>query len=581
MWPFDSSYPECKLVDLSDEYDFIIAGGGTAGCVLANRLSTDFKSRVLLVERGPLADSWASRVPLLSSDFASDGSRTFKCPSEYQPELGRNLELFGGSVLGGTSRINQMVYTRGSPAEYDAWRDAGRKGWGWEDMKPYFLKSERATYRCDPSVHGTNGEWYNTVPEDLHFPGFKKSSMTVEACRDVGLPFVSDLNSPDHPAFGCGQLHFTRDPQAHRNSTYHAFLPKRLAIERQGNLHICTNTLVEKLEFEVLPDGRQVARAVSLADDHGRKTVRAAKEIILCAGPLASPRILMLSGIGPSEHLKEHGINVVKDLPAVGSNLQDHFGVSVAFGIPMKESLVSLERWPWVFLIELIRYLRFGTGLLLAPVIQLAIFTSSSFLDATGMPSQTRRAEPNSLPDIEIEPMAYDSSDVPFDKSVGVYSFLNVLLRPQSSGTVRLSSSNPSSPSIIDPKYLSSASDLAPLRASLRLTLRICERMRARGYALEPLHDYAPEAEDDVTLDRFIRRRNRTTYHYSSTCRMAPEHDPKGGGVVDDELRVYGVERLRIADSSVFPWVLGAHLQAPTVAVAEKCADMIVNGRRE
>ena len=211
MWPFTPSYPEVKLHELSDQYDYIVVGelsifqtrkpaytcmiqgGGTAGCVLANRLSADMKTRVLVVERGPLADSWASRVPLFSSDFASDGSRTLKTPSVYQEILGHPLELYTGKGLGGTTRINQMLYTRGLPAEYDAWRNAGRKGWGWEDLKPFFLKSEHANYAADSSVHGKNGsctcrstrtgidhgtfstgEWHNSTNENFYFKGFDK-----------------------------------------------------------------------------------------------------------------------------------------------------------------------------------------------------------------------------------------------------------------------------------------------------------------------------------------------------------------------------------------------------------------------
>ena len=176
--------------------------------------------------------------------------------------------------------------------------------------------------------------------------------------------------------------------------------------------------------------------------------------------------------------------------------------------------------------------------------------------------------------------MAYDSGDSQvFDKSRGVFSFLNVLLHPESRGTVRLTSKDPAALLKIDPRYLSNPVDFAPLRASLRLTLRLRDRMRARGY---PLEDWeVPEGEDDASLDKYIvkLKRHRTTYHYASTCRMAPEDDPRGGGVVDDKLRVYGIQGLRIADSSIFPWVLGAHLQAPTVAIAEKCADMILKGR--
>ncbi|KZT63596.1 GMC oxidoreductase [Daedalea quercina L-15889] len=579
MWPFDW-YPELRAEDLLEQYDFIIVGGGTAGCVLANRLSTDSSNTVLLIERGPRADSWAARVPLFSSDFASDGSRTLKRPTVMQRELGRPILLFSGGSLGGTSRINQMLYTRGLPAEYDSWEEAGRKGWGWKDMGQYFVKSERALGMKEEGVHGTDGEWRNRTLGGFQFKGFEKA---VAASEAIGLPFIPDINSPSHPPFGCGRLYFTIDEKSRRNSSYHAFLPASLARARRANLHICTNALVEKVDVERLPNGRCIARGVTLLSQAGpnperRRHVRA-REIVLSAGPFGSPQILMLSGIGPSEHLKEHDIPVAKDLPAVGSNLEDHFGVSIGFFIPMQDSLLSLRTQPWRFLIELIKYLIWGTGWLLGPVLQLAIFAHSRMLDDMGKPTKLEKAPEERLPDIEIMPMAYASHDEPIPLNRGMFSFLNVLLHPKSKGTLRLSSADPRAPLVIDPCYLSNPDDYAPLRASLKLSLRLRDEMRARGYGLEDW--LQPESESDADLDDYIRRYNRTTYHYSSTCRMAPEDDPDGGGVVDDELRVYGVENLRVADTSILPHVLGTHLQAPAVAIGEKCADMILRSRRQ
>ncbi|KIK55976.1 hypothetical protein GYMLUDRAFT_263894 [Collybiopsis luxurians FD-317 M1] len=570
MWPVSKTYPELNLPQLRDDYDYIIVGGGTAGAVLANRLSASGKNTVLLVERGPIADTWASRVPLLSSDFASDGSRTRKTLSTHQNSLGRPIELFTGSVLGGTSRINQMIYGRGLPAEYDAWRDAGNPGWGWEDIKPYFLKSERALYSFSAD-HSTKGEWCNRASEPLAFPGFPH---VMEASKKVGLPQIDDINSPEHPAIGYGPLYFTRDQDQHRSSTFSAFLPRELVVQRSSRLHIVTATEAVKLTVNASLGGPSSVRCVDLKSRSSgqQRSITATREVILCAGPLSSPHLLMLSGIGPADHLNEKGIRIVKDLPSVGSNLQDHFGVSVAYEVPMSHSLVCLQKRPWVFFVEVFKYLFFGTGMLLAPVVQIVVFASSLLLSEEGMPKQTD-VKKDTLPDIEIMPMAYDSTDNP-EVSRGMFSFLNVLLHPQSKGTVRLSSANPSDPLIVDPQYLSNAADFAPLRASLKLTLRLHDRMVEQGY---PLVDYAiPAGEDDASLDKFIRKRNRTTYHYSSTCRMGPDSGKEDGGVVNEELVVHGFDNLRVADSSVFPWVLGTHLQAPTVAVAEKCADLIL-----
>ncbi|KAF5344214.1 hypothetical protein D9757_014410 [Collybiopsis confluens] len=271
----------------------------------------------------------------------------------------------------------------------------------------------------------------------------------------------------------------------------------------------------------------------------------------------------MLSGIGPASHLKEKEIGVVKDLPSVGSNLQDHFAVSVACEVPMSHSLVCLQKRPWIFSLELLKYLLFGTGMLLAPVVQVAVFASSLLLDEDGKPKAAAAASTEKktlLPDIEIMPMAYDSTDSP-ETSRGMFSFLNVLLRPKSKGTVRLSSADPSDPPVVDPQYLSNSDDYAPLRASLKLTLRLRDRMIEQGY---PMVDFGvPADEETASLDSFIRKRNRTTYHYSSTCRMGPDNGREDGGAVNEELFVHGFDNLRVADSSVFPWILGTHLQTP------------------
>ncbi|THG97214.1 hypothetical protein EW026_g4734 [Hermanssonia centrifuga] len=222
----------------------------------------------------------------------------------------------------------------------------------------------------------------------------------------------------------------------------------------------------------------------------------------------------------------------------------------------MSDSLVSLQAKPWLFFIALFQYLIWGTGLLLVPVSQLFLFLHTKILDESGTPVKASKAFSEPIPDVEIMPMAYDSSDQPFPKTKGVYSLLNCLLRPKSHGTVRLTSSDPNAPLSIDLRYLSDPKDITPLRASLKFSLRLRDKMREQGYKLVDWQ--VPASESDEDLDR-----------------MAPEHDPMGGGVVDDELKVYGVTNLRVADSSIFPWIPATHLQAPTVAVAEKCADML------
>ncbi|KAI8977857.1 alcohol oxidase [Trametes punicea] len=498
---------------------------------------------------------------------------------------GRSMEAYSGAVLGGTSKINGMLYMRGLPAEYDRWEaEGGVKGWGWDAMQKCFLKSEKADVEVE-GVHSTKGLWKTRTHADFYF---RASAEVLEAAKELGLPYIPDINSPSHPPFGCARLDVTIDENAHRHSTDRAFLPKKLALERMraGQLHICTGTIVERLVTERTAEGELVVTGVvvgpTVEGKHRSKprTIRVRKEVVLSAGPFGSPQILMLSGIGPAEHLKELGITIMKDLPAVGSNLQDHFGVTVEYNVRMWDSLHSLQKWPWRILIELVRYLIWGTGLMLLPIMQVAIFTHSKVLDDRGLPIKTERAFEEKLPDIEIMPMTCQSGDYAVGRlpkpSVN-FSLISTLLAPQSRGTVRLSSPDPRSPLVIDPAYLSNPADIAPLRASLKLSLRLRDRMRARGYMIQDA--LVPKSENDEDLDAWIRVYNRTTYHYSSTCRMGRLDDEKwdGGAVVDEQLKVYGVRRLRVADSSVFPWIPRTHTQVPAVAVAERCAEMILS----
>ncbi|KAA1467524.1 alcohol oxidase [Dentipellis sp. KUC8613] len=569
-----TAYPEVSLDDVRDDYDYIIIGGGTAGCVLANRLSADPTKTVLLVERGPSADTWVSRVPLFSMNFLASYSPSWKHTTVVQKELGRPLEFYTGSALGGSSRINICLYTRGLPAEYDALSAAGRQGWAWNDVLPYFVASEKSDVLDSPKIHGNQGEWRNRTLGSFSYPSYEAY---LKACQDLGFPYITDLNSAQEPSIGCARLDHTVDDYGHRHSTFRAFLPKDLALQRKANLHICTNTIVQKLDVRTDADGRKVAQGVYLASKGGssQRNVRASREVVICGGPFGSPKVLMLSGIGPAKHLKDMNIPVVKNLPAVGSNLQDHVMVDTAWRIPLKDSFSIYLVRPWLFIVAVIRHLLFGTGFLLGAMTQLSLFASSASLDKTGRPLQDQSTQKNTLPDLEILPGTHPHPNEEFDKKKGRFTLITVLLHPASKGTVRLASSDPEAPLVIDPAILTNSRDYSQLRAGVRLSLQLASQMHTgHAYPLDPLA--VPADSSDAAIDAHIRQRADTAYHYSSTCRMAPENDPDGGGVVDDQLRVHGVDHLRVADSSIFPWVLGTHLQAPAVMVAEKCADMIL-----
>ncbi|KAF8815497.1 GMC oxidoreductase [Phlegmacium glaucopus] len=556
-----SGFPERSLIDVEDEYDYIILGGGTAGCVIANRLS-EGGLKVLLVERGSVGDSWASRVPLFSQGHQSTDGRALRFNTIPQKHVNeRELELMAGNSLGGGTKINAMSYTRGLPAEYNAWSAAGRKGWSYDDLRDFFIKSE------------TDLDKEPDTPDNYH---------GVQATTMLGIPYIKDLNSPLEPAQGCAKLHYSIDARGHRSSTFSAFLPRNVVNERKATLHICTNATAFKIqtegEYQALR-ARSVLLRSTKKESPDRK-VRARCEIILCAGAFGSPQVLMLSGIGPEEHLKEHGIPLVQNLPGVGNYLQDHVSVPIQYCVPLEESLVKFQLRPWKIIKEIMRYILFGTGILLAPIIELSVYSQSRLLndnfEQKTRPKDRDSSLPENLPDIEIMALAFGSPE-PHKVLGGELAFLVANLRPTSLGSVKLASTDPLDNPIVDLNFLATENDWDVMRKGLKLGMRIGREMAALGYDIS--EHTIPQSDSDSDMDHFIRKYCRSTMHYCSTCRMAPEHSEDGttGGVVDDRLRVHGIRGLRVADASIFPEILSTHLAAPTVVVAEKCARMVLD----
>ncbi|KAI0753767.1 alcohol oxidase, partial [Fomes fomentarius] len=555
--------------------------GGTAGCVLASRLSEDPRITVLLIEQGPVEDTWI--VPLISSNPFRSGTiaRTW-WSLPIQGADNRYLEIMRGEALGGTSRINSLLYTRGCPGDYNRWKELGNDGWAYDDIESYFVKSEK-TRDHPPSRHrGKNGPWENR--QFTHIP-YRIMPYIHDAFKKAGIQRHQDLNSPDMPAAGTGVFDIMQDGSYHRQGVDRAFLPASLVQERRSRLKICTNTLVTKINLA--EDGGNVrAKGVHFEAFNTRKAgekyyAAAKREVILCAGAIGSPQLLMLSGIGPKEHLLSKGVPVVRDMPAVGSYLQDHIGVPLTFEVPINDSLHELEVSPLKVVKELVKYLFTGYSQLSLPMQGSATFLASRLLDKDHAVSNASAKDldtslPSNRPDLEIMHITNNATDYDIPGK-GIFTLLVAHITPKSYGSVRLATSNARARPDIDLGFFSNPEDYIALRKGIRFALRIAADVRKAGY---PIHDLiVPEAgSSDETIDAFVRTNLRTCFHYTSTCRMGKDAHGERPSVVDTELRVHGVRGLRVCDASVFPEIVGAHTTAPTVMVAERCADIIKRG---
>ncbi|KAI0633939.1 alcohol oxidase [Trametes polyzona] len=560
-------------------YDYIIVGGGTAGCVLASRLSEDPSVSVLVIEQGPVADTWASRVPLISGNPYRSGTVAATWWARPMPQVdGRSLQVMRGEALGGTSRINALLYTRGPPGDYNRWKELGCHGWGYSDLEPYFVKSEDTLSHPASQFRGKNGPWQNRQFNTFPYKIIKK---VIPAIEGANIPHFDDLNDPSDSAASIGSLDVIEDKCFQRSSTNRAFLPGSLAQERKARLKICTNTIAMRLDFARV-NGSLTAKGVHLEATNPRQAeftyyVRARREIVLCAGALGSPQILLLSGIGPKAHLEDQNVPVVLDMPAVGNHLQDHIGVPLTYQVPMSDSLHQLENNIFSAIGAAITYIFTGRGLFSSPFQSVTSMIPTRLLDDRSQlvvndPSELDASVAKNRPDLELMPLANNCTDADIPGK-GIFTLLPTLILPKSEGWVRLAANNPRARPDVNLGFFEDPSDYVPLRKGIRLALRIAEEVRSQGYPLKDL--IVPDGTSDEELDRFTRKNLRDCYHYTSTCRMGAAPHGERPSVVDTSLRVHGVHGLRVCDTSVFPEVVTTHTMAPAVVVAEKCADLM------
>jgi choline dehydrogenase len=523
-------------------FDYVIVGAGAAGCVLAARLSEDPACRVLLLEAGGEDIHPAIRIPAFYGQL-QDSPCDWADRTMPQAHLdGRRIYLPQGRVLGGSTSINYMIYIRGNRADYDEWHRLGNEGWGYEDILPYFRKAEGNQVFSD-TFHGTAGP----LSVASHSPVNPLVDRYLAAAPKVGIPFNADFNGAFQE--GCGPLQATLANRA-RCSTAEAYLrPAR----SRPNLTVITHAQVTKLHFV-----KSRAVAVDYLHFGSMEQARTEGEIIVSAGALRSPQLLMLSGIGPKVELERHGIDVVLDLPGVGKNLQDHLHTRVRCEITEPLTFAPLSDDTKAAALR--DYETDRSGPLGSNLLEAGAFVKS---------------DPHEIyPDLQLFFLMtlapdYPEAGPPTRHGVTLTAYIN---RPKSRGEVTLASSDPLDRPVIDFNYLSVADDLRCIIAGVRWNLRILYAEPfddIRGTEVAP----GPELRSDADIEGFVRRTASTTWHPAGTCKMGNDEM----AVVDSSLRVHGTEGLRVVDASIMPTIVSGNTCAPTIMIAEKAADLIRN----
>ncbi len=524
-------------------YDYIIIGAGSSGCVLAHRLTENANIRVLLLEAGGKDSHPYIHMPVGFSKLTA-GPRTWgfhTVPQKYANN--REIPYAQGKVLGGSSSINAEIFTRGTPADYDRWAaEEGAEGWSFKDVQKYFIKSEGNTI--------LSGDWHgSTGPlgvSNLQHPQ-EMTQAFVRACQELGLPYNPDFNGATQE--GCGFYQVTVK-NARRCSTAVGYL--RPAMGR-GNLTVETNVMVTRI---VVQSGRAVA--VEYAQNGSMRRADAESEVLLTAGAIGAPKLLMLSGIGDAEHLRKIGVDVVHHLPGVGQNLQDHFGVDIVAELNGHYSLDKYNKLHWMLWAGA-QYVLFKSGPVTSNVVEGGAFWYAD-------KSATR-------PDLQFHFLAGAGAEagVPsVPKGASGITLNSYTLRPKARGSVKLRSTNPLDAPLVDPNFLGHPDDLKTSVEGIKLSVEMFHQKSLQKYIREMrFPNRAVKSQSDY--ENYARQYGRTSYHPTCTCKMGVDEM----AVVDANLRVHGIDGLRICDSSIMPSLIGSNTNAPTIMIGEKAADLI------
>ena len=531
---------------MTDIFDYIVTGAGSAGCAVAARLSESGRYRVLLLEAGVRDSNPWIHIPIGYTKHYASPRVNWMFDSAPEANLNnRTLYLPRGKVLGGTSSINGMVYMRGTPADYDLWRQRGCEGWDWDSVLPFFRKAEDNERGAD-ALHGSGGPLRVSDPPKI----WPLGRAMVEASMQAGIKFNPDFNGVRQE--GCGYYQSTTNKRL-RWSSASAYLK---TARKRNNLSIVTQAHATKVLIE---NGRAVG--VEYRSPRGVLTARARGEVIVSGGTYGSPHLLQLSGLGPASLLQEYDVPVVRDMPGVGDHLHDHFNIYATYRLTRHVSLNDLA-------FSLPRRLLAGAEYLL---------TRNGYMATTGLfAGAFLRSDPAlERPDIQINMSAWSTAERT-RKGINPHPFPGmtlspVHLRPEGRGSVRLKSADPTVQPEIRFNFLKSDYDMRALIFGIRVCREIAAQPALAPYIAEEILP-GVSAQSDADLEQVVRERGVSNHHPVGTCRMGT--DPSA--VVDPRLRVYGIEKLRVADASIMPSIIGGNTNAPTIMIGEKAAAMIL-----
>ena len=527
---------------MTHEVDYLIIGGGSAGSVMAGRLSEDANVQIMLLEAGGTGDSWLVKTPAAAVAMLPTPINNYAFETVPQAGLnGRKGYQPRGKGLGGSSAINAMIYTRGPRSDYDHWAALGNAGWSYDELLPYFKRSEN-NGRIHNEFHGNDGPLHVSDLQ-THNP-FQQ--IYLNAAREAGFPINDDFNGATQEGLGIYQV---TQRNGERWSAARGYLHPHMG-QRQ-NLHVETGVQVTRILFE----GRR-AVGVECIQSGNQRVIRARREVILCAGAFQSPQLLMISGVGPGAHLRQHGIDVLHDLPGVGQNLQDH--PDFIFGYAARSlDLMGISLGGTAHLAkEALKYIRTRQG-----------FIGTNYAEAGGFLKTDAALE---APDVQLHfVMALVEDHARKLRTAHGYSCHVCLLRPKSRGQVTLANANARSAPLIDPAFLAHNDDLETLVKGYKLTQKLMDAPALAN--IRHKNVFTPHVKTDDDIRQVLRDRSDTVYHPVGTCKMGTD----AMAVLDSQLRVHGLDGLRVVDASAMPTLIGANTNATVIAMAEKAVDMV------